>query len=115
MTASCPYCRAPIEAEDESLLCEECATPHHTDCYAENGGCTVFGCSKAPVDEPRISITASELSGHAHSVTALQASLPPPPPPRLPGSTSSAPPPPRPSVLREDTTRYITPPRTLNF
>jgi TM2 domain-containing membrane protein YozV len=115
MTSACPYCRAPLEAEEESTICEACATPHHTDCYAENGGCTVFGCSKAPVDEPRISITASELSGHAHSVTALQASLPTPPPPRLPGSTSSAPPPPRPSVLREDTTRYITPPRTLNF
>jgi hypothetical protein len=115
MTSACPYCRAALEAEDELTICEACATPHHADCYAENGGCTVFGCSKAPVDEPRITIAASELSGHAHSVTASQPSLPTPPPPRPPGRTSSVPPPPRPSVLREDTTRYITPPRTLNF
>jgi len=115
MTSACPYCRAPLEAEDESIICEACATPHHADCYAENGGCTVFGCSKAPVDEPRISITTSELGGYAHSVTASQPSPPTPPPPRLPGSTSSVLPPPRASVLREDTTRYITPPRTLNL
>jgi hypothetical protein len=114
MTSACPYCRAPLGAEDESIICDACATPHHADCYAENGGCTVFGCAKAPVDEPRISITASDLSGHARSLAASQPSLPTPPPPRPPGSTTSVPPPPLPSVLREDTTRYITP-RSLTF
>jgi TM2 domain-containing membrane protein YozV len=114
MTPACPYCRTPLEAEDESTICEACATPHHADCYAENGGCTVFGCSKAPVDEPKISITSSELSGHTQPVAAAP-TLPTPPPPPRPGTTSLVPPPPHPSPFWEDKTRYITPPRTLSF
>lgn len=118
MSLACPYCRSPIEAEDESVLCEACATPHHADCYAENGGCTVFGCSKAPVDEPAISVSASEIAGNAGQVAAAPRLVPTPPPPPRPGSTSLVPPPPNPSFqgsIRSDTTRYLTPPRDLNF
>jgi hypothetical protein len=128
VAASCPYCRAPIEADEESVVCADCATPHHADCYAENGGCTVFGCSKAPLDEPKISIDTSEVSRYAPPASTLPypgAAAPPPrtpPPPRRIGSTTSIPPPPSPNgasagriVIREDTTRYLTPPRTLNL
>jgi len=98
MTTACPYCRAGFEPEDEVTLCEACATPHHADCYAENGGCTVFGCSKAPVDDPKISVTASEIRGAAGAVPAAAAPppAPTPPPPRAAGSSSAVPPPPRP-------------------
>src|SRR5262245_58855 len=82
----CPYCRCPFEPEEEVTACEVCATPHHADCYAENGGCTVFGCGKAPADEKPISISSADLN---------QAPRTAPPPPR-PGSTTSVPPPPRP-------------------
>jgi len=58
----CPYCRTEIgPAEAERLDCPGCGTPHHPECFAENGGCTVFGCSKAPLDEPKISVSGSEL------------------------------------------------------
>jgi hypothetical protein len=123
-TASCPYCRAPIEGAgeepDEIVVCEECATPHHADCYAENGGCTVFGCSKAPVDEPKISISTSDLSRPVQP-PAIVSSAPTPPPPRS-RSTTAIPPPPSTRIgqvetlhVREDMTRYLTPPRTLTF
>jgi TM2 domain-containing membrane protein YozV len=59
--AVCPYCRGPIGA-GESFECSGCGTPHHQDCYQENGGCTVFGCSAAPVDEPKVNLSAAELS-----------------------------------------------------
>ena len=36
------------------IVCEGCGTAHHADCYAENQGCTIFGCSKAPGDEPKM-------------------------------------------------------------
>jgi len=39
-----------------------CGTPHHPECFAENGGCTVFGCSKAPQDDPKISVSGTELN-----------------------------------------------------
>jgi Interferon-induced transmembrane protein/GYF domain 2/Prokaryotic RING finger family 1 len=50
---SCPYCRGEI-AKGEADLCASCGTPHHRECYAENGGCTVFGCDQAPQDEAKI-------------------------------------------------------------
>jgi TM2 domain-containing membrane protein YozV len=127
MNPACPYCRAPFEPDDEVLTCEACATPHHADCYAENGGCTVFGCSRAPVDEPKISISSQDLNQPAGGpsrppgagFTATPG--PTPPPPMRPGSTTAVPPPPprgaayaQPRVY-EDTTRYLTPPRDLTF
>lgn len=118
MTSACPYCRAPIAPEEETILCEACATPHHADCYTENCGCTVFGCSKAPLDEPKISVSASDINDGSQSVASAPARLPTPPPPPIPGSTSAVPPPPRvfaPSLTRQDTTRSITPPRSVSF
>ena len=125
MSAVCPYCRSPIAPDEESMQCEACATPHHADCYAENGGCTVFGCAKAPVDEPKISVSASDISQQAQAArTSPRATAettpraPTPPPPLRAGHTSSVPPPPNPSVrpvFRDDTTRSITPPRNISF
>ena len=118
MTVACPYCRAPIEPEDESTLCEACATLHHADCYSENGGCTVFGCSKAPVDEPKISVSASEIDSPVRRIARAVVRPPTPPPPPRPGSTTAVPPPPNPSfriTSREDTTHFITPPRSISF
>ena len=100
MTTSCPYCRAPFEPDDEITVCESCATPHHADCYAENGGCTVFGCSKAPVDEPKISVTAFETRRTPYPIAPLAQAQPTPPPPRMAGNTSAVPPPPRPFAFR---------------
>ena len=82
----CPYCRTAIAADDSPVVCDGCGTVHHDDCYAENGGCTIFGCSRAPADEPKISVSAPELvavGSSAARVEAHEASLrsPPPPPP----------------------------------
>lgn len=60
MTPICPYCRTPIDDAENRRDCSGCGTPHHADCYAENGGCTVFGCSQAPADEPKVTITVPE-------------------------------------------------------
>ena len=47
--------------------------------------------------------------------SSVQPQPPTPPPPPRPGSSTSVPPPPRRHFSREDTTRYITPPRALSF
>src|SRR5271156_4359960 len=61
--AVCPYCRGPIEADaEQQKVCEGCGTPHHADCYEENGGCTIFGCSAAPAEEPELSISRTDLA-----------------------------------------------------
>jgi TM2 domain-containing membrane protein YozV len=118
MSAVCPYCRAAIAPDEESIQCEACATPHHADCYAENGGCTVFGCAKAPADDPKISVSASDINDQARAAAGTTPRAPTPPPPLRAGHTSSVPPPPNPNVrpiYRDDTTRSITPPRNISF
>ena len=86
MTAvACPYCRAKIGQEEQSLACEGCGTVHHADCYAENGGCTIFGCRKAPSDEAKMSVSTPELASVATQAPVIGAdtrrgALPPPPP-----------------------------------
>ena len=62
MTMVCPYCRAGVEDDEGKKVCEGCNTPHHQECYAENGGCTLFGCKFAPPDEPKIQVTNSEAA-----------------------------------------------------
>lgn len=103
-SAICPYCRAPIEADSgNELVCAGCGTPHHVDCYAENGGCTVFGCSAAPAEEPKLRLSGSDLvnptpaapaapvspgadaGSSAPSPAAIRVKAPPPPLP--PGAT----------------------------
>jgi len=115
MTTACPYCRAGFEPDEEITVCEACYTPHHADCYAENGGCTVFGCSKAPVDEPKISVTASETRHSPYPLAPPPQILRTPPPPRLPGSTSAIPPPPRPFVFQGFAAYGPTPPAAISF
>jgi hypothetical protein len=105
MTAAvCPYCRTKVTSEDGAMVCEGCGTAHHADCYAENQGCTIFGCSKGPGDEPKVSVLTPELA----AVAPVQAGaghivlLPPPPPP--PGFV---PPPATTSELRHIANRVV--------
>jgi TM2 domain-containing membrane protein YozV len=59
----CPYCRMPFdEASPPKIFCTACGMPHHEDCYLENGGCTVFGCKRAPADDPKLQVLQSDLS-----------------------------------------------------
>lgn len=69
----CPYCRMPFaETGPARVFCTACGTPHHEDCYGENGGCTVFGCSRAPADDPKLQVSHTDLSA-VHLQPAAQA------------------------------------------
>jgi TM2 domain-containing membrane protein YozV len=73
----CPYCRAAFEdTAPAKIFCTACGTPHHEDCYLENGGCTVFGCSRAPADDPKLQVSQSDLRA---VVVPVQPSVPIPP------------------------------------
>jgi len=104
--AICPYCRAGFEPDEEITACPACGTLHHADCFTENGGCTIFGCTAAPADEPSISVTRTDfhppptpirpsagtsLYGLRDQAEPQEVVAPPPPPPLTFGS---APPPP---------------------
>ena len=65
MNPICPYCRTEVgETEGERQDCPGCGTPHHADCFAENGGCTVFGCANAPSDEAKVTVSGTDLMGN---------------------------------------------------
>ena len=39
----CSYCKAPLGA-GRVVQCGACGTPHHSECFRGNKGCSVFGC-----------------------------------------------------------------------
>lgn len=93
MTAAvCPYCRTPMPDGAPLTLCPSCATPHHSECWEENGGCTVFGCADAPVEEAKVVVSGSELGQPpiGYSPRYADATTGVSPPPLQPGQTSAA-------------------------
>ena len=47
-TGTCGICMSAIEATDASTSCEGCHSPYHAECWTENGGCAVYGCTHVP-------------------------------------------------------------------
>lgn len=116
MALVCPYCRTEVvPGQEDATACQGCGTPHHVECYAENGGCTLFGCRFAPPDDPKVQITAGEVSqggyggasvvamptgfgdvsagplGMAAAVATEPLPPPPPPPPTAENATIDSP------------------------
>ncbi len=52
----CAICQSPLAPEDSRMVCPSCQAPYHEDCWHENGGCGIYGCSQVPEVEPRRSI-----------------------------------------------------------
>jgi hypothetical protein len=52
----CAICQSPLGEDEPSVSCPVCQAPYHADCWEENGGCAVYGCSAAPRIEPRSSL-----------------------------------------------------------
>ena len=79
-TEVCPYCRGFVADDEPLAVCEGCGTRHHADCYAENGGCTIFGCSFAPAEEPKLSVSVPELANAAPPAVSLSSTATAAPP-----------------------------------
>lgn len=54
VAAKCPYCLAVLEGEQET--CSGCRAAYHRECWVENGGCAVYGCTCVPAVESRRAI-----------------------------------------------------------
>lgn len=48
----CPVCRCPLAAEDAEARCPDCGAAYHEECWQDNGGCGIYGCSRAPTPKP---------------------------------------------------------------
>jgi hypothetical protein len=91
---TCPFCQAILKAADDTVVCSECQTAHHADCWRESGGCTTPGCRGEPfaadahrthsrprrspnrvhasAGVARIVVNGREYAGHSVSVTNNQ-------------------------------------------
>lgn len=52
----CAICLSPVLSSEAATECRECHATYHADCWTENGGCGVYGCSQVPVIEQRQSL-----------------------------------------------------------
>jgi predicted RNA-binding Zn-ribbon protein involved in translation (DUF1610 family) len=49
----CAICQSPILPAEKMASCPACRTAYHAECWAENLGCAVYGCSQVPATEAR--------------------------------------------------------------
>lgn len=52
----CAICQSPIHAAEPRSACPSCKAEYHSDCWEENGGCAIYGCTEAPKVEQRRAI-----------------------------------------------------------
>ena len=52
-SALCAVCHAAIHALEETTRCPACGAVFHVECWTENGGCSVYGCSQVNVIQTR--------------------------------------------------------------
>jgi len=65
---ACPYCRTVIQPTDLRHVCGSCSASHHAECWDENGGCTVYGCSEAPQEGETIVITSDTTNNESEAL-----------------------------------------------
>jgi hypothetical protein len=41
----CPFCRSHTENLSKLIVCSDCKTFYHRECWLQNKGCSVFGCA----------------------------------------------------------------------
>lgn len=49
----CAICQTELAPGESTTECPACSAPFHEDCWAEVGGCGVFGCSQVPATQKR--------------------------------------------------------------
>ncbi len=82
MAPLCPYCQTPLGADETLMACPQCHATHHPDCYRENAGCAVPGCTGRPSSAPHAPQVAEPISARQSMPTQVvvdQRSLPPAP------------------------------------
>jgi predicted amidophosphoribosyltransferase len=52
----CAICLSAIAAGEAKTICPACQAGFHLECWQENGGCAVYGCSQVPATEQRRAI-----------------------------------------------------------
>ena len=62
LSPNCPICGTAVEADDETVCCERCHTPHHKDCWEYAEGCAIFACDSRGWRLPATITSPEEVS-----------------------------------------------------
>ena len=54
----CAICMTAVTADEAAHACPACGARYHAECWEDNGGCAVYGCSQVPKTE---GLTALEV------------------------------------------------------
>ncbi len=65
----CPYCGKNFTADDDIVVCPECGTPHHRECYKQMGFCANEG-NHSETFEWHSAVHAEAAHIHEHSAAA---------------------------------------------
>jgi hypothetical protein len=52
----CAICQTEIAPGESAEACPDCSAPYHAECWQENKGCAVYGCTQVPQTEHRASL-----------------------------------------------------------
>jgi RING finger family protein len=52
----CAICQAPISPGEPVTPCPGCKAEYHAECWTENKGCAIYGCSEVPATEGRAAV-----------------------------------------------------------
>ena len=71
--SQCGVCHSTIEQREEHTRCQDCGAVFHVECWTENGGCSVYGCSQVGilpivVREPHAAPVAAPLDDEIVSI-----------------------------------------------
>jgi hypothetical protein len=47
----CAICQSAVGVHEAATTCPGCGAPYHSDCWGENQGCAIYGCSQVPTTE----------------------------------------------------------------
>lgn len=78
---TCPYCQSKLKQGADFIVCSNCGTPHHKECWNENLGCTTYGCINNPLTDKKVEIGSVDVGNE--TVESLRASLQTVPAPNL--------------------------------
>lgn len=73
---TCPYCQTVIHPNDRVVYCEKCGIPHHEACWAENHGCTTYGCT-GDRGTGSVPNSSTEFSSGGNANISIDPNLPP--------------------------------------
>jgi ketosteroid isomerase-like protein len=58
---TCPYCQSKIKDRTDFIICSQCGSPHHKECWDENQGCTTYGCKNNPHTIEKLHLSSQDV------------------------------------------------------